>query len=196
MRIRSTIYTPAPYVHNGEVALFYGRRSPFSNMYSCQVRWAGHTYISSEAAYQASKCRFFGDYDQMRRIKACTNSFEAKILGKKVKGFSQEKWDGWCQWGMESILMAKFQQNEDLGDHLLDTYGFHLAESSPSDLRWGTGLAYTHPLAYEESCWPGKNWQGELLMYVRKQLIKERDLERQYPDNSERTEILEYRERF
>lgn len=65
---------------------------------------------------------------------------------------------------------AKFTQNPELLQLLLDTRGTTLAEASPTDCIWGIGLAEDDPAAHHRDAWRGQNWLGEVLTALRDSL--------------------------
>ena len=49
-----------------------------------------------------------------------------------------------------------------------------LVEASPTDCRWGVGLARTDPRVYNKKLWRGENWLGQIMMAVREGILRER----------------------
>ena len=54
---------------------------------------------------------------------------------------------------------------------LIDTAGKEIAEASPYDRNWGIGISLSNPKAQYKENWRGKNWCGEVLEAVRKNII-------------------------
>ena len=71
---------------------------------------------------------------------------------------------------MDYALLAKFSQNTDLRDELLDTGDSLIGEACSHDLLFGIGLSLVNPNAMDSSRWRGENVQGQTLMKVRDQL--------------------------
>ena len=71
---------------------------------------------------------------------------------------------------MHRGIRAKFQQNPDLLQKLIDTDDAILAECSPYDKFWGIGLAVGDPRIQETAKWKGTNLLGNVLMDVRSEL--------------------------
>ena len=67
-------------------------------------------------------------------------------------------------------LVAKFSQNEDLKERLLDTGNDMLAECAVKDRIWGIGLSMDDPDRQDISKWKGQNLLGYALMMVRAKL--------------------------
>ena len=67
-------------------------------------------------------------------------------------------------------VRAKFEQNKDILQVLLDTQDNVLAECSLMDKKWGIGVAIDNPDCSDPSKWNGKNYLGRILMEVRDEL--------------------------
>ena len=74
----------------------------------------------------------------------------------KYKEYIRDDWDTFKVGLMADLLQAKFKQNKDLAELLLQTGDKILIEDSPSDYFWGCGKDGT-----------GENMLGKLLMSVR-----------------------------
>lgn len=122
-----------------------------SNMYPCVIEYKGITYSCVEAAFQAQKCP-----ERAQEFKGL-NGFEAKRLGRKVNLVAG--WDATKDRIMYEIVRAKFMQNADLAQRLLDTMPEELVEDNTwNDFYWGR-------------CWGrGLNKLGQILDQVRDEL--------------------------
>ena len=69
-------------------------------------------------------------------------------------------------------VMAKFSQNADLKQLLLNTGDAILAECAVKDLIWGIGLSMKDPNRFDMNKWRGENLLGKVLMKVREILRK------------------------
>jgi ribA/ribD-fused uncharacterized protein len=154
----------------GRVQGFYGGKlSNFAHtpFYLDGVRWA-----NEETHYAHCKAVFFGDDDSSRKIRFSTSPREAKMLGRRVKGFNGPTWDSVCRAEMRRGLEAKFRQDVSARMELLGSRGV-LAECSPVDLRWGIGLT-TKDLAHRDyRAWRGTNWLGTELTLLRQSMLEE-----------------------
>lgn len=124
-----------------------------SNFYRCNISWQGNIFISSEHLYMARKALFFNDAESFKAILKSPTPFKAKKLGRKVKNFSQEKWDEVKLDIMTEVCYEKFSQNLDLKKELLNTANKKLVESSPYDHIWGIKLDMSDDRVLDESCW-------------------------------------------
>lgn len=87
-----------------------------------------------------------------------------------MHGFDEHRW---AEQRFELVVtgnLAKFGQHPDLRAFLLGTGSRVLAEASPRDRIWGTGLAASDERATSPEHWPGLNLLGFALMEVRHRL--------------------------
>lgn len=90
-------------------------------------------YKNAEAAFQAQKCSNKED----RRAFSELNSTEAKKLGRKIE--LRKEWEKIKVKEMKNIVYAKFSQNQELKERLLDTGDAYLEEGNTwGDRIWGT----------------------------------------------------------
>lgn len=146
----------------------------------CLSQWAttpfaaeGFDFRSAEQAMMHGKARPFGDLEMADRILAARTPYQAKILGAQVRGFSDEVW---IRHRFEVVVAAnlpKFATLPSLRAYLLDTGDEVLAEWSPTDRVWGTGLDEFDEHARDPSRWPGLSLLGFALMEVRGRLRSE-----------------------
>lgn len=134
--------------------LFYKTNNPYgfmSNYWKCKFTYNGIEWNNTEAPYQAAKCIDQNEYDTIKNSKSAN---ESRLLGQKVK--IREDWDTIRDWFMFDVCFAKFSQNEDLLEKLLETGEDELVENSPVDFYWGWGSDRS-----------GKNKLGLILMELR-----------------------------
>lgn len=67
-------------------------------------------------------------------------------------------------------LMAKFSQNEDLKEQLLDTGDAYLVECAYKDTIWACGIRLNEDERFDIRKWRGQNILGFTLMEVREAL--------------------------
>lgn len=136
----------------------------------------GFIYPSAEKYMMMEKAKVFGDEEIYESIKSSYFPNDAKYLGKKIKGFSEEIWD---KHKLDIVINAsylKFGQNEDLLGKMFEHKNLILVEASPADKIWGIGLHFEDDRVLDESKWQGENLLGIALMEARKKLIKERKI--------------------
>lgn len=153
------------------MTLFYHKESPFSNFHPSRFVKDGESYSCVEQYFQAKKAAFFDDDLSVQKIRSTDDPYEHYRLGQKVSNFNDAQWiSGPAVTTMEEALFAKFSQNNHLRQALLATQGTELAECSPTNKFWGTGMSLTHAHAAESSRWSGQNKLGTLLTVVRQKL--------------------------
>ena len=113
------------------------------------------------------KARLFGDEPSANLILNTATPNEAKALGRKIQGFSEDLWLAHREEIVFTGNLAKFSQHSSLKQFLLDTGETILVEASPTDTIWGVGLAQDNPLICDPSSWKGLNLLGFALMKVR-----------------------------
>jgi len=127
----------------------------------------GQHYPTAEHYMMAEKARLFGDEAIRAQIIAAPTPAEVKALGRKVRGFDEERW---VEHRFEIALrgnIAKFGQNPELKDWLQETAPTVLVEASPVDRIWGIGLAADDKRASDPEKWRGLNLLGFALMKAR-----------------------------
>lgn len=143
---------------------------PFSQFHPCRFTVEGRNYICAEQYMHAEKARLFDDTAMAERIMRSDSPHEHKLMGGRVSGFEQDKWDDRKVAIVTDGNRAKFGQNAGLRRWLLDTGEAILAEANPKDFIWGIGLAENDPAALDPLRWQGTNLLGKVLMAVRAEL--------------------------
>lgn len=136
---------------------FEGEYRFLSNFAPISLRYDGTTFSTSEHAYQAAKARNESKiYDQ---IAASSDPDEAKQLGRKAS--LPNKWHEEKKYLMLEIVTAKFSQNPDSREKLLETGEKMLVELNTwGDTYWGAAIETGE----------GLNMLGRILMHVRSSL--------------------------
>lgn len=145
----------------------------FSNWYKCKFVVDDITFNCSEQFFMYKKAMFFGDTETANKILQETEPKKHKDLGRLVKGFNKDIWDGVSFAIMEEAVYQKFRQNLIEANQLLRTGDKQLVEASPVDTIWGIGLHETNNLINDPTNWKGKNWLGQILVKVRERLRKD-----------------------
>ena len=130
---------------------FKGVNNYLSNFHNAPVTYKGLTYKNNESAFQAQK--------DISRIKEFVDlpPNEGKRLGRKVK--LRNDWDDVRLGIMKDIVLAKFSQNENLRQKLINTGDAELIEGNTwNDKFWGVCKGQ------------GQNHLGAILMKVRDEL--------------------------
>ena len=144
----------------------------FSQWYSCKFVVDKITYHTAEQYMMAQKALLFNDDEIFHKIMSSKSPKEYKELGRKIKNFSDSKWN---ENKYQIILkgnIAKFSQNKKLKVFLLNTGTKILVEASPYDKIWGIGLSADQENIKNPLTWNGENLLGFALMEVRDLLNK------------------------
>lgn len=186
-RDRDTLAAAIAAGGSAEFVFFWGCKPPpgapaatlgpwvFSQWYPASFVVNGIRYPTAEHWMMAAKAMTFNDLDIYARvIDDCSASApdprHAKLLGRQVKGFDQEKW---LRVAFEIVTRGnvyKFGQNPELGMYLRNTGDRILVEASPRDAVWGIGMSSSHPDASNPARWPGLNMLGFALVEARHRL--------------------------
>ena len=140
---------------------FYEREFyPLSNFSAFKLLWHGHTFETSEAAYQWTKfagCR----NDICHLICTAQSAHEAFKIAEEWKDVRRPNWDQIKVMLMRDILYAKTQQHEYVRRKLLETGTRTLVECSWRDDFWGWGPNRD-----------GQNMLGKLWMEIRSEISR------------------------
>ncbi|MDX1472144.1 MAG: NADAR family protein [Flavobacteriaceae bacterium] len=104
-----------------EFVLFWGGK--FSQWYKAPMIINGIEYNCCEQYMMAEKARLFEDKEALKEIMATKDPRKQKAIGRKVKNFDQEKWEGIARSVVYKANYAKFSQNEDCFKELDEKYG-------------------------------------------------------------------------
>ncbi len=142
----------------------------FSNWYEAPFELDGMRFFCIEQYMMYRKAEAFHDEKAMAAIMASHDQGEIKQIGRNVKNYDKHVWEGMRQMVVYRGLMAKFTQNPELLEALLDTGDAILAECSPSDEIWGIKRSLADERRFDPAQWGGTNLLGYALMEVREQL--------------------------
>lgn len=123
---------------------FRGQYAFLSNFYEAPVTYQGLTYRNNEAAFQAQKCMSAYQVDHCEkplideRIRFATlSASDAKRLGREIT--LRKDWEEIKVEKMREIVKAKFDQNDELREQLMQTGDEYLEEGNTwGDRIWGT----------------------------------------------------------
>lgn len=143
-----------------EINQFINETYFLSNFYEAEVRYNHITYPHNESAFQAQKTHD----EKVRKIFKKLTPNEAKRLGKTI--YLRQDWNKVKDNIMYEICLAKFQQNPELKQKLLETGNKELIEGNMwHDKYWGI---------YKNQ---GKNKLGKILMKVREEIREQKPTE-------------------
>lgn len=141
-----------------------------SNWYISKFEVAGRMFSSMEQFMMYQKAICFGDEVVAELILKSDDVAYIKELGRTVPGYNENVWNGMRQLIVYEGLVAKFSQNEELKERLLQTGDALLAECAVHDRIWGIGLSMKDEKRFDISQWRGENLLGYALMMVRNKI--------------------------
>lgn len=144
-----------------KIANFHGNYSFLSNFYDAPVKFDEVRYKTSEHAYQTQKTPI--ESERLKIMQAATPA-DTKKLGRAVH--MRKDWENVKFGIMYQIVLAKFQQNEDIRKQLLATGNTELIEGNFwHDTFFGVCTCSQHR-------GEGRNALGNILMQVREELAE------------------------
>lgn len=141
-----------------------------SNWYLSEFQIAGVVFSSMEQYMMYEKACLFHDKEAANAILATDNVAEIKKLGRGVSNYCDTIWSGVRQIIVYNGLLAKFSQNPELKQRLLNTADCLLAECAVRDTIWGIGISMKQDDRFDIAKWRGRNLLGFALMEVRNAL--------------------------
>lgn len=157
--------------HKDNTTAFFHKESPLSNFHPCKLTINGTNFSSVEQFYTACKAEFAKR--ETTDIMMDPNPETAKRISKQISAsFNEQQKQAWHKKApaiMKEGMLAKFKQNDELRDFLLNTNEDTLAEGS-LDSYWGCGRRLEDDRVFDKSKWCGQNMAGKLLEEVRNAL--------------------------
>ena len=147
-----------------------------SQWFKSEFEIDGVRYNCCEQFMMVEKARVFGDEEAEAAILRSANPGKQKAIGRSVRGFDEDVWDSVCRGIVYRGNVAKYEQNRQFGEYLLQTGERTIVEASPTDRIWGIGLAQDDPRAHDPAQWRGTNWLGVAIMQARDELRRRRGL--------------------
>jgi len=150
--------------------LFWG--GPFSQWAPSEFTIDNLKFNCAEQYMMYHKAFVFLNLELAEEIMATTSPKEQKALGRKVYGFDAFHWNRVCFKIVVEASVAKFTQNEDYKQVLLDSGNRIIVEASPFDKIWGIGLSENDNRCKNPGLWKGQNLLGLALMVARNKINK------------------------
>ena len=141
-----------------------------SNWYMSEFTYNDIKFSSMEQYMMYNKAMVFSDKEIAKQILETDDVSLIKDLGRKVKNYNDNYWNGVRQIIVYEGLYAKFSQNEELKKQLLSTGNAILAECAVRDLIGGIGLSMHDPDRFDRNKWRGQSLLGYATMRVREKL--------------------------
>ena len=148
----------------------YFKSGYLSQWYETSFEFDNIEYNCCEQFMMAQKAILFKDFETKDKIMQTKQPKEQKSLGRLVKNFDEDKWNKHADDIVYNGNLAKFSQNSELKQKLLETKNKIIVECSPYDSIWGNGLNITDTLNTPIENWKGTNRLGKAIMEVRRTL--------------------------
>lgn len=140
------------------IITFSGPHEFLSNFSPCEIFYNGLWFNTTEAAFQAAKCKNRLD---AQRISAAPTPGKAKRLGRKVE--MVDDWDIIKVSEMLNILRLKFTRGSEFANALDKTGDVALVEGNTwHDTYWGVCVC-------PKCAGNGTNMLGQILMHIREE---------------------------
>ena len=153
-----------------DVVFFHKPEEPdgyLSNWYISPFDLDGIHYTSTEQYIMYQKCIVFGDKESAEAVLATNDTGKQQEIGRNAGGYIGKVWEGMRQVVAMRGLYAKFSQNPELLQKLLDTGNAYLVECAHSDVTWACGRTLDSDEKRYADKWLGQNILGFALMEVR-----------------------------
>lgn len=158
-----------------QFVFFWRTESQFSQWHHSVFQVDGVKFVTAEQFMMYEKAKLFGDKEIMQKVLITSDPRAQKSLGRQVKNFDEKIWEQNCLDIVYRGNVAKFSQNENLKNQLINKrhFGKEFVEASPYDCLWGIGLEENDLKALSKKTWRGKNWLGKILTVIRDEWLNE-----------------------
>ena len=147
------------YVTETGIYFYTPRYYAFDNLSAYSIDLWGHTFATTEHAYQWKK--FSESHPEIAaEILTANSAYLTKKIADAHKDMVDPKWYEERVGVMEEIIKAKIDQHEQIARLLVETKEKEIYENSPTDYFWGVGEDGT-----------GENQLGKIWMKLREELI-------------------------
>jgi len=133
----------------------------------------GITYVTAEQYMMHQKALHFEDFEIAEEVMKTQNPSDQKKLGRKIRNFDKNSWDKVNLQIVYKGNYAKYTQNENLKQLLINTGDRLFVEASPEDVIWGIGLHWSDPNVDNPLLWKGQNLLGWAITLVKQEILNE-----------------------
>lgn len=155
---------------------FFGAINPLSNFHESAFTVNDEHYISTEQFIQSEKARFFNDSLTYDKVMGCKNSLDCKNEARYIKNYNRAKWETVAKDRCRPGLRAKFEQNPELMDVLINKTGHKTIVECARDNFWGTGVPLNDPDCLNTTKWVNPGVLGEILEEIRDEYHSSRNM--------------------
>lgn len=152
------------------VTLFFNKESKFSNLHlDAPICIDGMQYTCNEQFYTYRMAKYFNDQDAAKKCLEIEDPYKLVSLQKEIKNFDAGKWAQEAESTLYLANMAKYTQNVEAREALLNTRNDIIGEASYSR-KWGIGASIHDIRSMDSKNWTGQNKMGKILMSIREAL--------------------------
>lgn len=134
------------------------------------------SFNCSEQMFMALKAVHFNDMESLDLIMKAVLPQTQKAIGRKIREFDDEEWEGVRFDYMCIAVTQKFKNIPHLRKRIIESYPKKLVEATSNDRIWGIGIDLWDNRIYDESKWEGENLLGEALEHARDLIMKNQQL--------------------
>lgn len=145
----------------------------YSQWYKSPMIIDNITYVTAEQYMMHQKALHFGDTEIAEEVMVTRHPADQKKLGRKIKNFDKTSWDKVNLQIVYKGNYAKYTQNEELKQLLINTGDRLIVEASPEDVIWGIGLHENDPNIDNPLLWKGQNLLGWAITLVKQEILNE-----------------------
>ena len=128
-------------------------------------------YLCCEQYMMHQKALLFGDTEIAKQVMETRHPADQKKLGRQIKNFDKNEWDKVNLQIVYKGNYAKYTQNEELKQLLINTGDRLIVEASPEDRIWGIGLHENDPNVDNPMLWKGQNLLGWAITLVKQEIL-------------------------
>ena len=150
---------------------FSGPSAYLSHMYNCDFVFSKTPYTSVEQGFHHTHATHEMDFETAEAIMELYNAIDIKHAARNLP--KSEEWGKMAPDVLWDLKDAKYSQNPDLKQQLLETAPHPLVEASV-DAKWGGGCPFGSDV-YEQGLVPGANVAGKQMTKYRDGLLAKID---------------------
>ena len=150
---------------------YAGKTAYLSHFYNCQFVYKKQPYTSVEQGLHHIHATQENELALAATIMSLHEARDIKALAKDLP--CSDEWNEMCPGVLMDLNRAKFEQNPDLKQRLIDTAPHDLVEATV-DSKWGGACPISSEI-YEQGQVPGQNIAGKKLTTLRDSIISDMD---------------------
>lgn len=160
-------YTP----YSDDVVVFFTKYSPLSNHFPCTFVIDTVTFNCVEQYLAVQRAFLAKNKPLTRRVMGTNNPADHKTVLNILRSDQPDVWKERAETLIMTALRAKFLQNGNLAQFLMDTHPRLIGEASKNEM-WGIGLSLDNRDVLDSSKWKKEgNLLGISLVKVREELL-------------------------